>query len=49
MKLQELIEKLHEIENDEEMDYLEKMLLKFHLQDLIAEEELKQFLDEKDK
>ena len=43
--LKELLELLEAIE-DEEMDYLEKMRLKFHIQDLIAEEEMKQFLDE---
>ena len=47
--LKELIKKLEAIANDEEMDYLEKMRLKFELQDLIAAEELKELLDEMDK
>ena len=43
--LKELLEKLEAIESDEEMDYLEKMRLLFHIKELIAEEEMKQFLD----
>lgn len=42
--LKELLALLETLE--EEMDYLEYMRLKFYIQDLIAEEELKQFLDE---
>ena len=45
-----LVDKLREfVENaeaDEKMDYLEKMRLKFYLQELIAEEEMKEFLKE---
>jgi hypothetical protein len=44
--LEELIEKLEALESDEEMDYLEKMKLKFEIQDLIAAEELKQLLEQ---
>ncbi len=44
--LNELLAKLEALESDEEMDYTEKMKLKFHIQDLIAEEEMKQFLEQ---
>ena len=44
-KLQELSKQLQELEN-EEMDYLEKMRLQFKIKDLIAEEEMKQFLEQ---
>lgn len=43
--LKELIGKLEALEDDE-MDYLEKMKLQFEIKDLIAEEELKQFLED---
>jgi hypothetical protein len=43
--LKELIKKLEALE-DEEMDYLEKMRLQFEIKDLIAEEEMKQFLEQ---
>jgi hypothetical protein len=44
-ELQKLHEQLQALE-DAEMDYLEMMKLKFHIQDLIAEEEMKEFLKE---
>lgn len=44
--LKELIEKLEAVQNDEEMDYLEKMRLQFEIKDLIAAEELKKFLEQ---
>jgi hypothetical protein len=44
--LKELIARLEEVESNEEMDYLEKMRLKFEIQDLIAAEELKQLLEQ---
>lgn len=34
------------VQTDEGMEYLEKMLIKFYLQDLIAEEEMKEFFKE---
>jgi hypothetical protein len=43
--LKELLAKLEAVVNDEELDYLEKMRLKFEIQDLIAAEELKELLD----
>jgi hypothetical protein len=43
--LKELLAKLEAIEN-EEMDYLEYMRLQFEIKDLIAEEEMKQFLEQ---
>jgi hypothetical protein len=45
-KLDQLIEELAIIESNEVMDYLEKMKLKFKIQDLIAAEELKQLLEQ---
>ncbi len=47
-KLQELYEQLQALENDIYMDHLEKMRLQFKIQDLIAEEEMKKFLDEQE-
>jgi hypothetical protein len=44
--LEELLKQLAELSKDEEMDYLEKMKLKFKIQDMIAAEELKQFLEQ---
>lgn len=44
--LKELLEKLEALENNEEMDYLEKMRLQFEIKDLIAAEELKQLLEQ---
>ena len=44
--LQKLYEQLSELEQNNCMDYLEKMREKFRIQDLIAEEEMKQFLEE---
>ena len=44
--LKELLELLEALE-DEDMDYLEKMRLQFLIKDLIAEEEMKQFLEDK--
>lgn len=46
-ELQKLYEQLQELEAKETMDYLEKMREKFRIQDLIAEEEMKQFLEDK--
>lgn len=46
-ELQKLYEQLQELETEETMDYLEKMREKFRIQDLIAEEEMKQFLEDK--
>jgi hypothetical protein len=48
-KLDQLFAELSEIESDNTMDYLEKMKLTFHIKDLIAEEEMKQFLEEMEK
>ncbi len=42
-ELQKLHEQLQALE-DAEMDYLEMMKLKFQIQDLIAEKEMKKFL-----
>jgi hypothetical protein len=44
--LKELLAKLEAVVNDEELDYLEKMRLKFEIQDLIAAEELKELLEQ---
>jgi len=44
--LKELLAKLEAVQNDEEMDYLEKMRLQFEIKDLIAAEELKQLLEQ---
>lgn len=43
--LKELLKQLEQVQNDETLDYLEKMKLEFHIKDLIAEEELKELLD----
>ena len=44
--MKELLAKLEAIQANEEMDYLEKMRLEFHIKELIAEEEMKQFLED---
>lgn len=42
VKTKDLLQVLEEVE----MDYTEKMKLKFKLQDMLAEEEMKQFLED---
>jgi hypothetical protein len=44
--LEKLYENLREIEATEDMDDVEKLLLLFQIKELIAEEEMKQFLEQ---